>query len=558
MAGKLLRSILTVSIAVLLVSILVITSLLYRDFAEDQHTQLQHELSFAATATEQLGREYLEELPAGNHRLTWISSEGIVLFDSWADSQTMENHADREEIQEALETGSGSSYRYSSTFTEKTLYEATRIADGSVLRISISSTTAAALLVDMLYPIILIAVAAIAVSVWLARRMAKQVMQPLNDLDLDDPLSNHTYEELSPLLHRINSQHQEITLQMQLLKQKQQEFDQITGNMNEALVLLDAEHRILSINPAAHRLYQTESACEGKVFSSNQFDPDMAEALQAAEEQGHAEFMASVEESTYLFNISRIGSNNVMHGIVILAFDATEQAKAEQLRRDFTSNVSHELKTPLQSIIGSAELIENGIVQPQDLPRFIGHIRKEASRLLLLIEDIIRLTQLDDGYEMPLEEVSLWAIAKEAQETLSFAAAEKNVTVNVSGDKGILCGVQSLLFELIYNLVDNAIRYNTDGGSVLVSIADEPEQIRLCVADTGIGIAAEHQDKVFDRFYRVDKSHSRKSGGTGLGLSIVRHAVKYHHGTIELQSEVEKGTIVTITFQQHKSDFYHR
>ena len=549
MASKILKSILSVAIAVLLISFLVITGLLYQDFTSIQHNQLKDKLVLAATATENMGMEYLEQLPPDTYRLTWISSDGTVLFDSFADADTMGNHSDREEIQEALKDGTGDSLRYSDTLTEKTIYKAVLLEDGSVLRISVSRDTAAALVIELLWPIIIITIFAIILSAWLARRMAKQVVEPLNRLNLDEPMENETYEELTPLLLRIHSQHQEIALQMQLLKRKQQEFDKITGNMKEALVLLGADNRIISINPAAIYLFHT-SASEGKLFYAERYEPELSRAIQSAKEYGHAEFTASVNENKFLFNVSSIEADNTVQGIVILAFDVTEQAHAEQIRRDFTANVSHELKTPLHAIIGSAELIENGIVQTQDMPRFVGHIRKEASRLLDLIEDIIRLAQLDEGNTMPVEEVSLLALANEAKEVLNYAAEEKDVAISVSGDNGIMCGVQSLLFELIYNLIDNAIRYNEAGGSVHVSVADEAEQVRLCVSDTGIGIAQEHIPHIFDRFYRVDKSHSRKSGGTGLGMSIVKHAVKYHHGTINIDSEIGKGTRITVTLKK--------
>ncbi|MBQ4128156.1 MAG: two-component sensor histidine kinase [Ruminococcus sp.] len=550
MAGKILKSILSVAIAVLLISFLVITGMLYQDFTYIQHNQLKDKLVLAATATENMGYTYLKQLPLDTYRLTWISPDGTVLFDSFADANTMENHSDREEIQEAFEDGNGDSLRYSDTLTEKTIYEAVMLDDGSVLRISVSRDTAAALVIEMLWPIIIIAIFAIILSACLAHRMAKQVVEPLNQLNLDEPMENETYEELTPLLHRIHSQYQEIALQMQLLKRKQQEFDKITENMKEALVLLGTDHRIISINSAAMHLFQTASPSEGKTFCAEQYEPELSRAIQSAKEHGHAEFTASVNENKFLFNVSRIEADNTVQGIVILAFDVTEQAHAEQIRRDFTSNVSHELKTPLHAIIGSAELIENGIVQTQDMPRFVGHIRKEASRLLNLIEDIIRLAQLDEGNSMPVEEVSLLAIANEVQEVLNYASEEKGVTLSVNGDNGIMCGVQSLLFELIYNLVDNAIRYNETGGSVQVSITDEPKQILLCVSDTGIGISQEHLPHIFDRFYRVDKSHSRKSGGTGLGMSIVKHAVKYHHGTINIDSKIGKGTHITVTLKK--------
>ncbi|MBQ8401817.1 MAG: two-component sensor histidine kinase [Clostridia bacterium] len=550
MAGKILKSILTVAIVVLLASLVVITGLLYQDFTQIQHTQLKDELRFTAAAAEQLGIAYLEDLPSDNYRLTWIADDGTVLFDSRADSESMENHADREEIREAMENAAGSSTRFSYTLTERTIYEAVRLTDGSVLRISVSSESVASLLVHLLSPIAAIAVLAILLSVWLARRMAKQVVEPLNHLNLDEPLSNNTYEELSPLLQRLDSQHREIQYQIQLLQCGKQEFDQITGNMKEALVLLNPDCTIISINPAAMKLFGIGSSGTGSTFCPEGYETDMSDAIADAKKQGHAEFTASVREAEYLFNISRIEADGMVYGIVILAFDVTEQANAERMRRDFTSNVSHELKTPLQSIIGSAELMENGIVKPEDMPRFLGHIRKEASRLVTLIEDIIRLGQLDEGKSLQKENVSLLTLAAEVQDTLLYAAEEKNVTVTVSGDVGEIYGVQSLLYELVYNLVDNAIRYNKDGGSVTITVEDRKDNVCLSAADTGIGIAAEHHSKIFERFYRVDKSHSRKSGGTGLGLSIVKHAVKYHGGTIAVDSAVGKGTSITVTLQK--------
>ena len=540
-----------VAVVVLLSSFLVITGLLYQDFTSIQHNQLEDKLLLAATGTEQSGKEYLEKLTYDGYRLTWISPDGVVMYDNSTDIITMENHSDREEFREALKYGMGDSSRHSSTLTEKTIYEAVLLSDGSILRISVSRDTSIALVLDMLYPMILIAVLAIILSIWLAQRMATQIVEPLNQLNLDRPLENDTYEELAPLLQRLDSQHQEIELQMQLLKHKQQEFDQITDNMKEALVLLDAEHRIISINPAAVRLFHTSLTNDGMQFHSKEYGPEINHAIQQAEKNGHAEFTASVNESKYLFNISCIESDETVLGIVLLAFDVTEQAQAEQLRRDFTANVSHELKTPLQTIIGSAELIENNIVQPQDMPRFVGHIRKEASRLLNLIEDIIRLAQLDSRNPMPVEEVSLLTLSYEVQDTLLYAAKEKNVSINVSGDTGKITGVHSLLYEMIYNLADNAIRYNNLGGSVQISIKDKDNQTCLCVSDTGIGIPLEHQSKIFERFYRVDKSHSRKSGGTGLGLSIVKHAVKYHHGSIQIDSVEGKGTSISCTLASY-------
>lgn len=548
MTSKIFKSILSVATAVLLASLIIITGVLYRYFGTMQESQLKDELSLAAGATEQLGRVYLENLDTARYRLTWVEPDGTVVFDSHADITTMENHADREEIKEALVSGKGSSVRRSSTLTQQTIYEATRLNDGSVLRISVSRATAFVLVFGMIQPITIVLVIAIVLSAWLAHRMAKRVVEPLNQLNLEKPMENEAYEELSPLLHRIHAQHLEIKKQMQILEHKQDEFDQITGNMKEALVLLDNMGRILSINPAAQKLFDADSSCIGATFLAVERKQNMRLALEEAKEQGHADFRAKKNGREYQFDVSRIDSKGNQYGMVILAFDITEQVNAERHRQEFTANVSHELKTPLQSIIGSAELMENRIVKEEDVPRFIGHIRKEASRLVCLIDDIIRLSQLDERTEMSSEDVSLKGIAEDVCENLSDAAKLKGVSLEVIGDDGIVHGVRRLLYEVVYNLCDNAIKYNNQDGSVKITISQKQGKVVLSVQDTGIGIPLEHQDKVFERFYRVDKSHSKQSGGTGLGLSIVKHAVQYHHGKITMESELNKGTTISILF----------
>ena len=548
MTSKILKSILSVAVAVLLATLLVITGVLYQYFGGIQQSQLKDELSLAASATEQLGEQYLETLSSDRYRLTWVAPDGTVLFDTRADAASMENHADREEIKEAMTSGSGSSSRNSSTLTEQTIYEATRLDDDSVLRISVSRVTALVLVLGMLQPLAAIALAAIALSAWLAHRMAKRVVDPLNKLDLDRPMDNDAYEELSPLLHRIHAQRQEIKKQVWALKQKQDEFDQITENMKEALVLLDGKGRIVSINPAAKKLFDANENCVGTEFLTIDRKENMRLAVRETTEQGSSSFRANINSREYQVDLNRIDSENGVQGVVILAFDVTEQINAERNRREFTANVSHELKTPLQSIIGSAELMENGIVKHEDMPRFVGHIRKEASRLVSLIDDIIRLSQLDEGGEMPHEDVSLRVLAEEVCETLADVAKVKDVSLTVTGDAGVVNGVRRLLFEVIYNLCDNAIKYNHPGGSVNISITEENKSVRLSVQDTGIGIAPEHQEKIFERFYRVDKSHSKQSGGTGLGLSIVKHAAAYHKAKISLESTPERGTTITIQF----------
>ena len=548
MTSKIMKSILSVAIAVLMASLTIITGILYPYFGSVQESQLKDELSLAASATQQLGKGYLEKLNADRYRLTWVNADGTVIYDSHVDAATMENHADREEIREALASGTGSSTRQSSTLTEQTIYEATRLNDGSVLRVSVSRATVLVLVLGMLRPIAIVLVIAIVLSAWLAHRMAKTIVAPLNNLNLDNPMENEAYEELSPLLHRIYAQHLEIKSQLRTLQHKQNEFEQITGNMKEALVLLDSTGRILSINPAARTLFGAGITCIGEDFLTIDRKQNMRLALQTTREQGSADFRARENGREYQFDLSRIDSDGNHHGMVILAFDITEQVNAEKNRQEFTANVSHELKTPLQSIIGSAELMENGIVKAEDAPRFVGRIRKEASRLVTLIDDIIRLSQLDDGTDMPHEEVSLKVLSEEVCETLADAAKLKGVSLEIIGEDGVVNGVRRLLYEVVYNLCDNAIKYNKPGGRVKVTVAQKSSKVLLSVQDTGIGISPEHQEKVFERFYRVDKSHSRQSGGTGLGLSIVKHAVAYHKAEIQLESTPGKGTTITIQF----------
>lgn len=548
MTGKILQSILSVATAVLIASLIVITGVLYQYFGTMQESQLKDELKVVAAATEQLGERYLRSLNSDRYRLTWVDADGTVRFDSHADAATMENHAEREEIKEALAFGLGSSTRQSSTLTEQTIYEATRLNDGSILRISVSRATAFVLVLGMIPPIAVIMVIAIMLSAWLARRMAKKVVEPLNKLNLEKPMENQAYAELSPLLYRIHTQHLEIKNQIQTLKQKQDEFDQIIGNMKESLVLLDSAGKVISINPAARSLFDTDVDCIGEDFLTVDRKTNMRHALNEAKEQGHADFRANIKGREYQVDLTRIDSDGNEQGMVILAFDITEQVNAERNRREFTANVSHELKTPLQSIIGSAELMENGIVKEEDIPRFVGRIRQEASRLVSLIDNIIRLSQLDEKTELLCEDVSLRLLAEEVCETLSDAAKMKNVSLKVSGDDGVVNGVHRLLYEIVYNLCDNAIKYNHLGGSVNISVQQNTNEVWFHIQDTGIGISPEHHDKIFERFYRVDKSHSRQSGGTGLGLSIVKHAVQYHHGKIFVNSTLNKGSTISVVF----------
>ena len=544
MTSKIFRSTVFVAVVVLLCSLGIVMGVLYNHFTGVQVEQLKDELSLAVTGTEQYGNAFLENVEADRFRVTWIDADGTVLFDTRVDESTMENHADREEIQEAFKSGSGSAVRNSSTLTEQTYYEARRLSDGTVLRISANQASAWALMMDLLWPIVLIAVLAIGLSALLARRMAKNIVEPLNKLNLEQPLSNDTYEELSPLLRRINQQNLQINTQMRKLRRKTDEFIQITSHMQEGLVVLDKETRIRSINSAAARIFRTEETCVGSSFFQVNRSNAMRQALNDALDHGHGSTVQELEGRAYRFDMSGIQSEGNLLGAVILVVDVTESQNAEQLRREFSANVSHELKTPLQGIIGSAELLESGMVKAEDASRFVGHIRREASRLVNLIEDIIRLSQLDEGVELPAENVDMLALAEEIKTILLPSAEEKNVSISVSGAGFSVEGVRRMLQEVVYNLCDNAIKYNISGGSVTI----HADNNRLVVSDTGIGIPPEHKDRIFERFYRVDKSHSKASGGTGLGLSIVKHAVACHKAEITLESTPGKGTTITVAF----------
>ncbi len=548
MTKRIFRATLLVGVAVLIASLALVMGVLYSYFGRVQESQLRDELSLAAVGVEKNGTDYLRALQSHQYRITWVRADGTVVYDTQADAETMENHAQRQEIQQALAAGEGESSRYSSTLLQKTVYYAQRLPDGTVLRLSAVRVTAGVLVLNMLQPILLVLAAALILSGVLAGRLARRITEPLNRLDLEHPLENDTYEELAPLLRRMEHQRRQIDRQMGELRQRSEEFDQITGSMNEGLVLLDEAGAILSINPAARRLLDADGDCVGQDFLTVDRDVTMSDALRQAAEQGHSEFRGERNGREYQFDVTRIQTEGRTAGTVLLVFDVTERAFAERNRREFTANVSHELKTPLQGIIGSAELLENGMVKQEDVPRFVGHIRAEAQRLVTLIGDIIRLSQLDEGEPMPTEPVELLAVAREVAENLRSAAETRNVTVEVTGTPATVSGVRRLLYEIVLNLCDNAIKYNTEGGRVEVEVAQDGGTAAVTVRDTGIGIPPEHQSRVFERFYRVDKSHSKASGGTGLGLSIVKHAVQYHHGVIQLKSEVGKGTEIRVTF----------
>ncbi len=550
MTKKIMHAIFLVASIILLLSFSIVAGILYKNYSQKQTLQIEDELNIAAKGVELSGRDYLEaikNLESERYRLTWIAKDGTVLFDNTTDASQMENHANRTEFVEAVTTGYSQSVRYSDTQLEVTSYQAILLSDGSVLRISASRSSLVKIALDMILPLLLVFALSWLLSYVLASRMSKKIVAPLNQLDLDNPLENDVYPELSPLLRRIYAQRKELDAQLLQLKRHADEFDQISYSMSEGLMVLDLDGKIFSLNRAAMEMLKYDGNYVGRSFLELERNHEFSVAIENALANGHDEIRLERNGRVYRFSMSRITSDGQSIGLVVLAFDVTERANAESMRREFSANVSHELKTPLQGIIGSAELIESGMAKDQDAQRFASHIRTEAARMVNLIEDIIRLSQLDEGVELNFEQTDILQLATEVQSELSESASKKNITIEVSGAHVNINCVARLIHEMIYNLVDNGIKYNNPNGkvSVLVSSSDSGSA-KIVVKDNGIGIPPEHVDRIFERFYRVDKSHSKASGGTGLGLSIVKHAVLYHHGKISVDSQVGVGTTFTI------------
>ena len=543
MTKKIFQSVLLACAAVMIACIFLFLGVLYNYYGDLQATQLEQELGMACVGVQQQGEGYLQALDDSGCRLTWIAADGTVLYDTTAEASQMENHAAREEISQALSTGFGESARYSATLTQQTRYFARLMEDGTVLRISDSRMTVWALALASIQPICVILAIALILSGLLAARLSRNIVQPLEAIDLDRPLEVDTYEELAPLLSHLEQQHRQIRNQQQHLEDREREFRAVADNMTEGLVLLSARGTILSINHAALRFFGSTDACIGQDFITLDRSREIEDAIREAELDRRAERILSRGGREYQLGISRVEEG----GVVLLIFDVTEKVFAERNRREFTANVSHELKTPLQSIMGSAELLENGLVRPEDTQVFLRRIREQSARLVRLIDDIIHLSQLDEKAELPVEKISLDDLAKQEIQSLSAAAEAQNITVSYDASPVCITAPRPLLHEILYNLLDNAIKYNVPGGKVFLEITRKSKNVALTVRDTGIGIPPEHQSRIFERFYRVDKSHSRQIGGTGLGLSIVKHAVLDLGGEISVQSAPGKGTAILVT-----------
>ena len=548
MTKKIFRSIFLVAVIVFLACTSIIMAVMYGYFSTVQQAKLKDQTDLIVRGEALDGAAYFEGMNPDGYRVTWIDHDGSVLYDSEASADTMENHKDREEVREAFDNGIGESSRYSSTLSTKTLYRAVLLNDGTVVRVSVTQYTVLSLLLGMVQPIFAVFIVCIIISFLLAHNVAKRIVEPLNVVDLDHPLENDVYDELSPLLVKIDRQQRRIADQKAVLQRQQEEFALVTDHMNEGLILLNEKAEVLSINRAAMGLFNVGKESIGCDFLTVDRSIALQNTVKAALQGKHGEVLLTRNGRKYQMNASAILRDGAISGAVLLFFDVTDAADAEQQRREFTANVSHELKSPLQSIMGSAELLENGLVKAEDVPRFVGHIRSEAARLVVLIDDIIRLSQLDEGDELTAESVDLLALAQDTAASLADKAEKNGITLKVRGEPLTYRGVRRLLSEILFNLCDNAIKYNRPNGSVTVTVAKEEKGIALSVADTGIGIPPEHLNRIFERFYRVDKSHSKETGGTGLGLSIVKHAAQYHGATVEVQSKEREGTKFTIHF----------
>ncbi len=552
MTRKIFQSIIAVVISVLLLSLALITGVLYNHFETTMLDQLRTTAQFAEQGVEQEGMAYFDSLHARNCRVTWIAADGTVKYDNRSNPKTMENHADRQEVREAMENDSGTSVRRSSTLSEHTMYYAKRLSDGTVLRLSMSQRSVLFLVGGMLSPLVFIFLAACLLAGVLSYRVSKKIVKPLSEIDLKHPEQVETYDELSPFLQRIAAQNREIDARMAEIRKQQQEFSMITENMSEGLFVVDRNYQILSYNKSAMQIFGMDPGQEHENLLAVNRSEGFRNAVDSALKGRHTQENLELNGRVYQIIANAVCQPDFsedMVGAVILVLDVTEKEAQEQYRREFTANVSHELKTPLTSISGIAEIIRNGIVKPEDIPHFAGKIYDESQRLITLIGDIIKLSRLDEN-QMPMERetVDMLEMARDVVQQLSSVARKSGVTLVANGSHGQVQGVRQVLGEMVYNLCENAVKYNRAGGRVWVDVQQVADRVVLQVKDTGIGIPSAEQGRIFERFYRVDKSHSKAVGGTGLGLSIVKHGAALHHATISVSSEPEQGTEITLTF----------
>ena len=548
MTGKILRISYLVAISALLASALLFFGVMYRDYEDGAFARLRAEAAAISQGLDAAGSDYFDSF-APDDRVTWIAANGTVLYDSAAPAQLLESHAGREEIDQALQTGEAQTSRYSKTLLQRTFYYAKLLEGGTVLRVSCTQNSLPAMILMLLTPFLWVATLVLILCGVLSYRLARQITKPLNAINPDNPAPLPSYPELTPLFDKLREQNRTIGKQMNELQLRQREFTAITENMREGFLLVDCKMHVLSSNHSALEVLGRRELKPGCLLYDAECSQEIFDAVDTALSGSHAELLLTIDETSWQVLANPVVASGQVAGAVVLFMDVTEREQRERLRREFSANVSHELKTPLTSISGFAELMKEGLVPPEKIPEFSGDIYKESLRLIGLVNDIIQLSRLDENStQFQRAPVDLYDLCAQSIERLSTVAARQSVTLALTGEHAEIMGVEQLLKEMIYNLLDNAIKYNVPGGSVTASVRKSAGRTILSVADTGIGIPYAHQPRVFERFYRVDKSHSKEVGGTGLGLSIVRHAAQYHGARLELKSQPGKGTTITVTF----------
>ena len=547
MTKKIFKSSILASVVVLIIGMACVLGVLYRHFGGQIINELKKEAEYLSYGVELKGEDYLENVNEQDSRITYIDDAGNVLYDSMADEEAMENHKDREEFLEAEETGVGQAERISDTLSERTLYYAVRLSDNSVLRVSSTQDSVLALTVQLIPPALGILTVLIILACFFASRIASRIVEPLNSLDLEHPEENLVYEEVAPLLSKIHKQNGQIRIQIEEARRNQEEFRIITENMQEGLLVIDAYTMILSGNTSVWKMFQVWEPKIGESVYSLDRTEDFRKVIEKVLKGEHGSALLHVDNEFIQLIANPVTREGSTVGAVLVLMNETEKVQRESLRREFSANVSHELKTPLTSISGYAEIIQGGLVKEEDIKGFAGRIYKEAQRLIQLVEDTIKISQLDEGanpYEWEI--IDIYQVAKEVCGNLKDIALKKNVHLFIEGHKTMCRTVRPILEEILYNLCDNGIKYNKDDGTMSIHITEEKENVRIVVKDNGIGIPREDINRVFERFYRVDKSHSREIGGTGLGLSIVKHGVTFLGGTVDMISELGKGTEITV------------
>lgn len=556
MTKKIFKSIMLVSVIVFILGLAFIMGILYRYFGNEIKDELRNEASYLVAGVEMQGEEYLENVSFKDSRVTYISQDGTVLFDSEADTVSMDNHSHREEVVEAAKQGTGEAYRVSNTLSEMTIYYALRLSDETILRVSTTQYSVLALIYQLIQPVLIILVLMIILSVIFAARISKKIVQPVNELDLEHPEENQAYEEVAPLLSKIHRQNRQIKEQLDTARQQQAEFSIITENMQEGLLVIDRCTMILSGNSSVWKLFQTKEKTGESIYSLDRSE-EFRKVVETVLEGRHGDSILKFQGGHVRLIANPVYREGETVGAVLLLVDVTEQVERETLRREFSANVSHELKTPLTSISGFAEIIQDGFVKPEDIKVFAGRIYKEAQRLIQLVEDVIKISQLDEG-EVPYQwqKEDLYNISKSVLDNLREVANRRNIQLYIEGERTILRTVRPIFEEALYNLCENAIKYNKENGNVSIVLTENKNEVRITVKDTGIGIPAEDQSRVFERFYRVDKSHSKEIGGTGLGLSIVKHGVTFLGGSLELISEEGEGTEISMVFPKETEEIF--